>query len=175
MAADPMVGDAMVEALDGLMAFVDDCDAQLGRLLDAVDEKDAERVAPVLQRLRTYRQRLAQVEALAERHVARALGTGQHTPAGLPVKVHGGWDRKEWQHRDIARLLAERTLVDPLTGEFDPAMVRPAMLVVDAVLEACRPEWRVTALKAAGIELDGLCKEQPKRMTVQFLSPAETR
>jgi hypothetical protein len=174
--------DPVTEALDGLMVFVDDLDLQVVRFLDygadvgMPEHKTApEKVVPVLQRIRMYRQRLAGIEALAERHVAHALGTGTHAPAGIPVKVHGGWDRKDWQHRDIARLLAENALVDEATGEVDPEQMRVAMRAVYRVIEAGRMEWRVTDLRAAGLTTDGLCKEEPKRMTVQFLTPAETR
>jgi primosomal protein N'' len=167
--------DPVTEAIDGLLAFVDDLDHQLARLIEATDKTDADPVTPLLQRIRTQRQRLAQIEALAERHVAQALGTGQHAPAGIAVKVHGGWDRKDWQHRDIARLLAENALVDEATGEVDAEQMRVAMRAVYRVIEAGRMDWRVTDLKAAGLTLDGLCKEERKRMTVQFLTPAETR
>lgn len=166
--------DPVTEAIDGLMAFIDDLDRQLLRLLESTGDKDPDPIIRPLQRIRHQRQRLAQLEALAERHVAHALGTGQHAPAGIPVKVHGGWDRKDWQHRDIARLLAENALVDEATGELSRHNMAIAMEAVYAVIEAGRMEWRVTDLRAAGLTMDGLCKETPKRMTVQFLSPAET-
>lgn len=172
MAADR---DPVTEALDGLLAMVDDLDLQVVRLLDTVDEFDSVPLVPVLYRIRVQRQRLAQVEALAERHVTRALGTGKKTIAGVQLDVHGGWQRTEWQHRDVGRLLAELALVDQVTGELDAEQMRVAMQAVYAVLEVCRPEWRVTDLRAAGLDLDGLCKETPKRMTVQFLSGAEVR
>jgi len=176
--------EPVVEALDGLMAFIDDLDHQLGRLIEAHPlppgapgqaPDAAVPVAPVLARIRGQRQRLAQVEALAERHVAHALGTGKKQSAGLQLEVHGGWERKEWQHRDVFRLLAELTLVDEETGELNTEYLATVMRVGDAVLAACRPDWRVTVLRARGLSLDGLCKETPKRMTVQVLTPAETR
>jgi hypothetical protein len=170
--------EPIVEALDGLMAFIDDLDHQLLRVLEHAElvvGGEVDRVTPLLQRIRGQRQRLAQIEAMAERHVAHALGTGQHAPAGIPVKVHGGWERKDWQHRDIARLLAENALVDEATGELDPKLLAVVMPAVYRVIEAGRMEWRVTDLRKAGLSTDGLCKEEPKRMTVQFLTPAETR
>jgi hypothetical protein len=169
--------EPIVEALDGLMAFIDDLDLQVGRLVDAGDTAPrAEKTAPVLARLRGQRLRLAQVEAMLERSLAHELGTGQHSPAGIPVKVHGGWVRTDWQHRDIARLLAEAALVDEVTGELDPKLLAVVMPAVYRVIEAGRMDWRVTDLKEAGLNPDeGLCKREHKRMTVQLLSPAETR
>jgi hypothetical protein len=178
--------EPVVEALDGLLAFIDDLDNQLARKLDIENPPEqadkaggrpeaAEPITPLLARIRMYRQRLAQIEALAERRVAHALGTGKKTSAGIPIEVHGGWERKDWQHREIARLLTENALVDEETGELDPKLLAIVMPAVYRVIEAGRMEWRVTDLKAAGLAMDGLCKEQPKRMTVQFLTPAETR
>lgn len=178
--------EPVVEALDGLMAFIDDLDRQLARVLDIEDPPElspspggrpeaAEPITPLLERIRLYRQRLARIEALAERRVAHALGTGKKTSAGIAVDVHGGWEREDWQHRDIARLLAENALVDEATGEVDPEQMRVAMRAVYRVIEAGRMEWRVTDLKKAGLTMDGLCKEKPKRMTVQILTPAETK
>ena len=94
--------------------------------------------------------------------------------AGL-VEVHGGWKRTDWQHREIARLLAETVFVDEDTGELDQIGLMEAMPAVYAVLDAGRMEWRVTDLRAAGLTTDGLCKEELVRMTVQILTPAETQ
>jgi hypothetical protein len=163
----------MDEALDGLEAFLHDADRQLDRLLDG--NADQEVMVPVLARLRVLRRRLGQVEALAERDVAHSLGIGKRVIAGLPLDVHGGWKRTDWQHREIGRLLAESVFVDEETGELDQIGLMAAMPAVYRVLDACRPEWRVTDLKAAGLTTDGLCKEEPARMTVQFLTPAETK
>jgi hypothetical protein len=172
---DPMT-DPMTEALDGLAAFILDADAQLQRILAERDEDGhaaADRTVPALARLRRARQRLAQVEADAERAVTQALGTGKKTVAGTQLDVHGGWIRREWQHNLVAHLLVENLLVDPLTGVLDTERLRQMMPLVYHVLNHGRMEWRVTDLTAAGISTDGLCKEEPKRMTVQFLSDAE--
>jgi hypothetical protein len=124
-----------------------------------------------------YRQRLAKIEALAERRVTHALGTGKSTSGGIQVDVHGGWIRSDWQDREIARLLAENALVDEATGEVDELEMRVAMRAVYRVIEAGRMSWRVTDLRAAGFDPDenGLCKREPGHMTVQFLTPAETK
>jgi hypothetical protein len=162
------------EALDGIEAFLHDADVQLDRLFDA--NTPPETMVPVLARLRVLRRRLSQVEGLAERDVAHTLGTGRKTIAGMPLEVHGGWIRREWQHREVARLLAENALVNEDTGEVDPEQMRVAMRAVYRVIEAGRMDWRVTDLRAAGFDPDeGLCKREPGHMTVQFLSPAEAK
>lgn len=168
-----MERDPMVEALDFLTTAVDDCDQQLVRLVDDDGKGDPVVLVPVLQRLRVYRQRLGQVEAMAERAVTTSLGTGKHAPGGVAVEVHGGWKRTDWQHREIGRLLAENALVDEATGEVSGDEIELAMRAVYKVLDAGRMDWRVTDLRAAGLSMDGLCKEEPKRMTVQFLTAAE--
>lgn len=168
--------EPMTEALDGLSVFASDADFQLQRLLDTKTEDgtaDPEIILPVLARLRLLRRTISQIEQLAEREVTRALGTGRKTVGAMPIEIHGGWVRKEWQHREVARLLAENALVNEETGEVDPEQMRVAMRAVYRVIEAGRMDWRVTDLRAAGLSTDGLCKEELARMTVQFLSPAE--
>jgi hypothetical protein len=168
--------EPLVEALDGLTVFLEDTNYQIGRLLDdhLPDAwPDPEKTVPVLSRLRTLRRRLGQLEASVERVVAGALGTGMTIAAGVPLEVHGGLVRREWQHREVARLLAENALVDEDTGEVDPEQMRVAMRAVYAVIEAGRMDWRIRALAAAGLSEDGLCKREPARRTVQFLTPGE--
>jgi hypothetical protein len=54
-------------------------------------------------------------------------------PPAMPLEVHGGLVRRvEWQHREVARLLAENALVDEETGEVDPEQMRVAMRAVYA-------------------------------------------
>jgi len=159
----------MGEALDGLAAWVSDVDAQVPRLLDAAP---LARVVAVLQRLEGLRRALQASEALLVRHVTRSAGTGKHEAGGIRFEVHGGWDRKEWRDSEVAKRLA----VDPGSGEllWERPEVRTA---VRQVLAAGRHEWRVTDLRGQGIdpddEDDPLCRREPKRMTVQFLSGAE--
>jgi hypothetical protein len=168
MSADtPMAG-----ALDALGSAIYEADVQL-QLVLAAGDPDPEATVPALYQLRAWRQRLAQIEADAERAVTQSLGTGKKTLAGLQLDVHGGWVRREWQHHLVAHLLAENLLVDPMTGELDMDKVSSVMPVVYHVLDHGRMDWRVTDLRAAGITTDGLCKEERKRPTVQFLTDAE--
>jgi len=163
------LADPVAEALDGLGCWLDDLDRQLPRLLESADLPV---VVRVLQRMDVQTKRLRALAGLPERHVAHVLGTGRKEVAGIPLLVHGGWDRKEWDHFEVARRLA----VDPVSGELlgeDPK-VRAALRVV---LAAGRHEWRVTDLRDRGIdpddEDDPLCRRERKRVTVQFLTPPE--
>jgi hypothetical protein len=166
--------DPVTEALDGLLAWIDDLDHQLPAHLAGADTAG---LVHLLYRMEGLRKRLAALEAEVERRTADALGTGRHDAGTHQIEVHGGWKREAWHDEEVARLLVERSLLDEDTGEVpadDDPVVRAALAAVRVVLAAGRMSWRVTDLRAAGVDVDDLCKSVPKRKTVQFLSGAET-
>lgn len=179
MAADEVAvvhdDDPVAEGLLALDVWLADLNQQLPRLLDGArltDTGQPEQLLPVLAKLREQRQLLGSLEALLERDVAAALGTGKKTVAGMQVEVHGGWKRTDWSDHEVARQLVERSLVDA-NGEMDEAAVEVAMAAARLVLGAGRMAWRVTDLRAAGVDPGEVSKEEPKRMTVQILVAAE--
>lgn len=166
------MADPMTEALDGIEVFIADADQQFPRwreaapsLLEAVE---------ALRRTRKARQCLAGLEALLERQVTQAVAANGAVVVGpYQIKVHGGFDRKDWDSRTVARRVVSPLVADETTGE---VFLYPDQVwaLLDRLLGAATMYWKVTALRELGVDFDGLCKEEPKRRTVQFLSAPES-
>jgi hypothetical protein len=66
--------------------------------------------------------------------------------------------RKEWDHPLLFGRVAkvsEQLRVDPESGEIK---LSEAEALLKAITMACRPEWRVTALKELGIDANDFCE-----------------
>lgn len=81
---------------------------------------------------------------------------GDHT-----VEVRRAYKRSEWEHAKLATHVALRATGGELVDGMD--------LVVDAFIKACRPEWRVGALKDMGLSDDEYCSRELGRATVSVL------
>lgn len=166
---DPLtdVPDALPheEAPDLLDAALADLDGQAPRVAESGTEGALLRL---LHAVRERRQRLADTEAYLEAKIAQEFGSGEHEAAGLAFRVHAS-SRRTWKDsRTLAWRVVERFVLDEQTGEFllvDPADVG---FLLDRLCEAARLDWRVTALRSAGVGFDDLCQVERGRRTVQF-------
>ena len=144
---------ALEEALDA-WAFQADQLAEQG---------DVAALGAGLGRLRGFRRAVADLERHIEDHAARLMDTDRLEADGLVLERRpASKSRSDWQSEELLRKLAGGdTLINPETGEN-----------VFPVLLACVPftkslQWRVTALKQRGFQVDEWCKEKPGRATVQ--------
>jgi hypothetical protein len=148
-----------VEVLDGFRSKL----AEVG---------DTPRLAFGLDRVRELRRILGDLERAIEGDVATLMDGKTETVDGLgTLERRKGTDRKAWQSDDLLRRLV-RDAVDPEhTGEM-PSASEVLDAVVSTVTE-CAPitgslGWRVTALKARGIDPDEWCESKPGRTSVQI-------
>jgi len=84
------------------------------------------------------------------------------------VSVRKSIKRSEWDNDGITRKLValalDERLLDEETGEFEPAWEAVARVLSDC----SRPSWRVTPLRARGIQVDEYCHEEPNGYDVQL-------
>jgi hypothetical protein len=163
--------DSVAATLAALTIAVEAVDGQTLAYIDRTD--DADTALCLLAQVRTQRIRLATIEASLESLAARRMRAEHRDRVELPgvglFERRGGVDRKDWDHRGVASRVVRTLLVDPTTGEAAPEEYRDfAYLLRDRLLEACRTEWRTTALRKLGVDPDEFCTKTPGRTTIQF-------
>jgi hypothetical protein len=162
--------DTLPDIVEGWRGYVEALHTQAGELAAA---GETGMLAFGLDRVRELRRVLGDLERAVEGHVAGLMDGKTETIDGLgTLERRKGTDRKAWQSDDLLRrVVHSMPWVDPETGE-----MLERDLLVDAVLEAisaCVPitpslGWRVTALKARGIDPDEWCESKPGRTSVQI-------
>jgi hypothetical protein len=152
---------------------------------DAIEALDAQRselaaagetgmLAFGLDRIRELRRQLGDLERAVEADVVGLMESKTEVIDGLgTLERKKGTDRKHWQSDDLLRQLvrdAYLDAVDDMEPGDDPSMI--VGRVFDTVT-ACVPitpslGWRVTALRAHGIDVDEWCEARPGRVSVQI-------
>jgi hypothetical protein len=140
-----------------------------------IEAGDVETLARLFDYLDTLKARLG---VLHSETMARLAEVMPHTLEldGLPVmERRRGKDRKAWQSSELLHRLIRDTLDPDRTGEI-PEAGEAIELVEKVVLETMPVTgsmgWRVTALKARGIDPDEWCETAPGRTTVQIHRPS---
>jgi hypothetical protein len=133
---------------------------------------DTPRLAFGLDRVRELRKALSDLERSIEQIIVDLMDSKTETVDGLgTLERKRGTDRKAWQSEELLIRLV-RDAVDPEgTGEL-PDPVEVLTSVVQMVTE-CMPVtpsmgWRVTALRARGIDPDEWAETKPGRTSVQI-------
>lgn len=93
--------------------------------------------------------------------VAALDGVRRVTIDGTTVEVRRSYRRTDWEHSKVATHVA----LTALGGE----VIEGMDVVIDALLKACRPEWRVTALKDMGLNDEDYATRILGRATVAVL------
>lgn len=168
--------DSVAATLAALTLAVEAVDTTTLAHIDA--DGSAETALCLLGKVRTDRIRLAQVEASIEAEAVRRMRAKHLDRFELPgiglFERHSGNSRKEWDHAGVAGRVVQTLLVDPNTGEPAPDEYKDfAYLLRDRLLEAARPEWRVTALRTLGIDPSDFCTTTPGRSSIQFTAAGE--
>ena len=130
---------------------------QLGaELRDAEPETLAIYISQAHELIANYRTFVETLEAL---YVAKAPKEVTYTGVGV-VEIKRSAKRTSWQHDElwavvVARALDER-VADPETGEWD----READVVARVLRDCATPSWKVTGLRAHGVDPSEFCDEE---------------
>jgi hypothetical protein len=128
-----------------------------------------------LDRIRELRRQLGDLERAVEADIAGLMDGKQQTIDGLgTLERRRGTDRKGWDSDEVLKSIVQLAVVnaiDPDTGELPSHTELVARVVAD--IAACAPltastGWRVTALRAMGIDPDEYCITKPGRTAVQI-------
>ena len=135
---------------------------------DPAEHGDIDRAVRDLAALRAARKALADWELVLADYLADALGRNTITVDGVgTVLVKHGAKRTEWDndalHRAVVARARDERRIDPDTGE----VIESEGEAVGRVLADCaRPSWRLTALRALGLDPDEYCATSPGRISV---------
>jgi hypothetical protein len=125
--------------------------------------------AIILTAIRDCRADLAKLYAAVEADLIATSGNKRFVVDGLgEVAIRKnikrtGWDNQALTAVVVARALDER-IADEATGEYEPAHEAVARVLSDCA----RPSWRVTPLRARGVQVDEFCTESPDGWQVQL-------
>lgn len=93
-------------------------------------------------------------------------------PQVVGIEIKTDVKRTGWQHDDLMRHVVSRAkderVIDFTTGE---ALESEADAVVRILNECVRPNWKVTGLKALGLEPDEFCKVEYGAKSVKVVRP----
>lgn len=158
--------------VQALTEFATDCAAEY----DQIPEPDVETQAIVLCAIRDTRADLAALAAQVERDLMANAGKRSFVVEGVgEVVIRKSTKRSQWDHegltrRVVALALDERQIIDESTGEYEPAHEAVARVLS----ECARPAWRVTPLRARGLQVDEFCSETDGGWSVQLPPRSET-
>jgi hypothetical protein len=169
MGDDLVVDDSLPDVIEQWRTAIDALDWERGELAKAGDTPS---LAFGLDRIRELRRQLSDLERAVEADVATLMDGKTETIDGLgTLERRRGTDRKAWQSEELLHRII-RDAVDPDgSGELpSPGALLAAvqMAITDCVPITGSLGWRVTALKARGIDPDEWCETKPGRTAVQI-------
>lgn len=126
----------------------------------------AEDALRLLHRLRVGITAAQEVDASLVTHVYLHGEHGDVRLDGIPAaKVQRARDRKAWEHRGLAQAVMDAQM-DKRAGEPPSDPWEPIEWLLDA---AGLSYWRVTQLRALGIDPEAFCTSEPGKVSVQFI------
>lgn len=119
--------------------------------------------------LRELRAGLAGFAKDVERDLlARADEKKWITPGLGEVQVRRSTKRTEWDSESLTRVVVARALDERILDESSGEYESGAEAVARVLSECARPSWRVTPLRAHGIQIDEFCHEEDQGWSVQL-------
>jgi hypothetical protein len=123
---------------------------------------DLKAVVDFLVAARELKALVGDVARIAEDMVVEAMGDKRTTTFdGRTVEVRRSYKRTDWEHSKLAMHVALRATGGELIDQMPE--------VIDALLKACNPSWRVTALKEMGLDDTDYCSRELQRATVAVM------
>lgn len=144
-----------------------------------LERADTAEVARALVQVRNARRSLGDIERELETELAEnRFESKVTTVSGVGTfEVRRGSVRKSWDSDGLVSLLVRRALDPEGTGEIPGNPFAIAERIRDALTE-CAPftpsmGWRVTALRARGVDVDDYCATSPGRVSVQIVAESD--
>jgi hypothetical protein len=149
--------------------FSESAEAEYDETVHGTAAETPEVLAIILAAIRDARADLSVLARKAEQHLLELAGEKRFMVAGLgEINIHGVIKRTRWENEALTRVLVALALderrLDEQTGEYEPAHEAVARVLS----ECARPAWRVTPLRARGIQVDEFCQEDFDGYSVQL-------
>ncbi len=168
-ALEPVPVVAHPSGVDALRTAIMRADADRARLAEA---GDTTALAFGLADLRALSRDLSMLARAVEDDVARLMASKTMTVDGLgTLERRRGTERRQWDSEALFATLVRSELDPDGTGELPPAaetLERVRALVADTMPLTGSFGWRVTALRARGVDPDEWASCTPGRTTVQI-------
>ena len=126
-------------------------------------------IAHILAGVRDIKAQAGEVYAQVEQLLLSVMGEKRLEVEGLGVvESKRKTSRKEWDNDGLWRVIVARALderrLDEESGEYEPAHEAVARVLG----ECARPSWRVTPLRARGVQIDEWCIEEEDGWGIQL-------
>lgn len=155
--------------LDVLRAGIADLD---GIRAELADTGDLDSLAHGLDSVRRLKRDLAMLESAIEADVAGLMPQATVEFDGFVLQRRKGTDRKAWQSDELLTHLLTLAAHDPETGEViedvHEVRERTATAIKATLPIVPSTAWRVTGLRAIGLDPDEWCSTSPGRTSVQI-------
>ena len=154
--------DSLTEA----SRLLSDGDQQIAEITEFAD------AVLVLCQLRDLKRLVGELQTVCERHGLSLMPDRKVEVPGVGlVESKRRTKRTQWDHASLWRILTAYALderkVDEETGEYEPA----EQAVARVLKECAAPTWRVTALRARGLQIDEFCVEEVDGWSLVLPSP----
>lgn len=141
-----------IEGTEHLRSIIDRWDQDFDPEADSL-----ENLAVFLYQLDLLTANVKMLRSRVEQTVAKRAKTKLIIGNHITAEIRGGKKRTQWDNdllysHVVSRALDERK-IDEETGEYEPA----DQAVARVLKECARPSWRVTPLRARGIDPDQFC------------------
>ncbi len=156
-----------------LVQSMEDLPAELENEYDELGDTPAEILAVVLSAIRGLRAGLRPLEDRIERDLMETAGSKRFVVEGLgEVNIRRSVKRTAWDNDALAQVVVayalDERVLDQDTGEYESAF----QAVARVLMECARPSWRITPLRARGIDPDEYCSVDEAAYGVQLPSRA---
>lgn len=87
-------------------------------------------------------------------------------PSGQQVERRTGSDRKSWNHKGLAEMVAERVYESSVDMETGEVMMSPKEMMTKMLDYAAPSYWRVKELDKLGISADSFCEKSEGKTSI---------
>lgn len=141
---------SLATLVQSLTEFADDCEVEY---LSTESDPNAEQLAILLTAVRECRSQLGEFYTIVENSLLAEMGERSMTVPGLGlVEAKKKTTYRKWDNDSLWRLVTAYALderkLDESTGEYEDA----GQAVARVLGECARPSWRLTPLRARGID-----------------------
>lgn len=125
------------------------------------DRYDRDELVRILVGVRERRAELAAFASEVEADLLAQAGERSWVVDGLgEVRVRKQTKRNEWDSEGLTRVLVARALDERILNEDTGEYEASHEAVARVISECARPSWRLTPLRARGIQIDEFCTER---------------
>lgn len=126
-------------------------------------------VCEVLLALRDLKRDIAALDAEVEQAIINMMDESiVILPSGQQVEKRTGADRKSWDHKSLASVVAERVYESSIDMDTGEVLLSPKDMMAKMFEYAAPSYWRVGELSKIGISADAYCEKSEGKTSISI-------